>query len=258
MIALLDHFLAMADRGKWNMQPTLIFNEGWLLRMVMDFAAQNREQWRGFLVLPEAQWFSEGLLPSPFAAVRRGDSLAEAYTHADGVIGSITVGGKGRGDVILTKPCEQLLVLEAKIASRLSAGTRNAPGYNQAARNVACMAEMIRISNVPVSQYKSLEFYVLAPAVMLRKEKSFTRFMDRQAIRARVEERVEAYRRRDDYGGKRQWFEEWFLPLISIIELKLCSWEELVAEVEEKDEATGFRLEEFYRLCLQYNGFLTK
>ncbi|MEW5921594.1 MAG: hypothetical protein AB1796_11750 [Bacillota bacterium] len=43
-------------------------------------------------------------------------------------------------------------------------------------------------------------------------EKSFARFMDRQAIRARVEGRVDAYKGREDYAGKRQCFELWFVP----------------------------------------------
>ena len=41
--------------------------------------------------------------------------------------------------IIFTSPKINLLVLEGKLGSKLSSGTRNAPSYNQAARNVAAV-----------------------------------------------------------------------------------------------------------------------
>ena len=41
----------------------------------------------------------------------------------------------------------QLMVIKAKIFSPLSGGTRNAPGFDQAARNVACITRLLARAN---------------------------------------------------------------------------------------------------------------
>ena len=49
------------------------------------------------------------------------------------------------------------------MSSKLSSGTKNASGYDQAARNVACMAETLRSAGNKPGQMKRLAFYVTAP-----------------------------------------------------------------------------------------------
>ena len=51
--------------------------------------------------------------------------------------------------------------------SALSSGVKNAPFFNQAARNVACMAEVLRRAGRSPDQFTSLGFYVLAPRVAI-------------------------------------------------------------------------------------------
>jgi hypothetical protein len=55
------------------------------------------------------------------------------------------------------------VVLESKMFSKLSAGVTNAPYYDQAARTVACMAELSRRVGSEPGQMEALAFLVVAP-----------------------------------------------------------------------------------------------
>lgn len=66
--------------------PTILYNEGWMLRLVLSAAAQGIPC-VPFSFLPGSPWFSEALLYSPFLSRHHGDGLAETHTHVDGVVG---------------------------------------------------------------------------------------------------------------------------------------------------------------------------
>jgi hypothetical protein len=55
------------------------------------------------------------------------------------------------------------------LLSDLSKGTTNARGYNQAARNVACMAEAVARSGRRIEAFDQLGFYVIAPTPSRRR-----------------------------------------------------------------------------------------
>ena len=55
------------------------------------------------------------------------------------------------------------MVIEANMFSKLSTGVKNASYYNQAARNVACIAEVLRRVDKNPMELSSLGSYVLAP-----------------------------------------------------------------------------------------------
>jgi len=122
---------------------------------------------RGVRCLPDAfelgaRWFSEALLYTPFAARSRGDRLAESVTHADGVIGHRSAGAAVRACTSL-RDATQFVIIEAKMFSGLSTGTTRAPEYDQAARNVACLARALSTNHYLLESYRSLGFWVLAP-----------------------------------------------------------------------------------------------
>src|SRR4051812_5034183 len=105
---------------------TELFNEGWMLRLVVDWASRHRSAIAELRFDEGSRWYSEALLPSRFKPRKRGDAAAEGFTHADGVIGHFTV-RSGRGDIELSAGARQLTVIEAKMASGLSPGTKHAP-----------------------------------------------------------------------------------------------------------------------------------
>ena len=195
-------FLRTWDPQQPTFPPTLLYNEGWLLRLVLDWTARNRTPGSPLSLAAGAAWFSEALLPSRFLPRYQGDPLAESHTHADGVIGHIAVGQAGLTDLQLAPEATQLVVLEAKLGSKLSAGTKNAPGYDQAARTVACMAEVLRRAARPAARFSALGFYVLAPRAQIEAG-VFRAQMQPGSIRHKVQRRVQGY------GGLHDaWFDE--------------------------------------------------
>jgi len=177
----------------------------------------------------------------------RGDPLSESRTHADGVIGHFIIGKEGKSDLVLSPDATHFIVLEAKISSPLSSGTRNAPYYDQAARNVACMTETLRLSNRSPAEMSDLAFYVLAPEERILAG-AYDKEIDPRSIRAKVERRV------SDYGGKRDaWYSDWFEPAIEHMEIGVISWEEILTRLGKEDKRASDSIYDYYALCLEFN-----
>jgi hypothetical protein len=240
--------LASCSEGKRVFPPTILYNEGWMLRLIVDWFARNRHDSHPLAFSDNAQWYSEALLPSPFLARYRGDTLSESYTHADGVIGNITIGNAGAGDLGILPDATQLVVLEAKMFSKLSSGVTHARYYNQAARNVACIAEVLKRGSRQPSKLSSLGFYVLAPECQIE-EGVFRKYLKHGSIQETVLRRVSEY---NDLV-KEEWFENCFLPTLRTIDIRAFSWEELVRTVMEADPASGSDLTDFYNRCIAFN-----
>jgi hypothetical protein len=83
--------------------------------------------------------------------------------------------------------------LEAKLFSKLSARVKNAPDFDQAARNLACMAEVLFQVGRPPAKVPSLGFYVVAPDTQVSNG-VFAGSMLKGSIRDKVFKRAEAYR----------------------------------------------------------------
>ena len=223
--------------------PTILYNEGWLLRLVLDWFSAHRVSDHPLSFYDGSRWFSEALLPSAFLARPEGDPLAEGWTHADGVVGHLAIGKKGKADTSLLQEATHFAVLEAKMLSGLSSGVKNASFYDQAARTVACIAEVIsRAKRCPLA-IPHLGFYVLAPQSQIERG-VFAQAMDRDSIGQKVEKRVKQYT-----GAKDEWHLEWFLPTFEQIEIGVVSWEELIATVREHDSADANSLKKFYDEC---------
>ena len=232
---------------------TDLYNEGWMLRLVIDWFSHNSLVDYDIGFSEGARWYSEALLPSAFLARQRGDNLAESWTHADGVIGHFEIGENADGDLTLKKGATQLVVTEAKMFSKLSAGVTNAKYFNQAARNVACIAEIANRAGILPASLEDMAFYVVAPKVRID-EGVFSTQINKDDICEVVQRRV------SEYGdqAKSLWFDEWFLPTLEAIEVRCISWEEILAVVSEHNEADGRELGEFYVKCLEFNKFVAK
>jgi hypothetical protein len=132
------------------------------------------------------------------------------------------------------------MVIEAKMSSGLSRGTTRAKDFDQAARNVACIGEVLqRASRVPDAM-SSLAFLVTAPKAQIEAG-IFGDLVTLPSIRGKVADRVARYS-----GEKDQWLHEWFEPVLESVRIELLSWEDLLDGAPEA-------LTEFYGLCLKYN-----
>ena len=211
-----------------------------MLRLILDWVQQHVPGGHPLAFLPDAHWYSEALLWSPFLARWRGDKLAETCTHADGVIGHFNVGRTSKGGLTLPDGAAQLVVVEAKMSSKLSSGTKRAPGYDQAARTVACIAETLKRADIEPRRMERLAFFVAAPLEQINSG-VFGDIVTKDSVRRRVQDRVDAY------GGDRaEWFDHWFIPTLDAIDVGVLSWEELLEGLDPSYRA-------FYGRCLLPN-----
>ncbi len=225
--------------------PTELYNEGWLLRLVLDWFERERTTGHPFAVQKGARWYSEALLASQFLPTRRTDTLAESFTHADGVMGHFEISPGESGEATLRKDAEQFVVIEAKLGSRLSKGVKNSSGYGQAARNVACVAHVVQVAGIQPRALHSLGFFVAAPEQQIQSG-VFEDFVTKKKIRSQVKARVAQYD-----GTHDAWFKDSFLPTLEAIVVDLLSWESIIGHIDEHDANSG--LPEFYHDCLRFN-----
>ena len=100
--------LQLAKTEQRMFPATIFYNEGWLLRLVLDWLSRTAVEKHPLTFVPGARWFLEALLPSQFLAGQRADPLAEGWTHADGVIGHVAIGGGGQADTRLAPELAEL------------------------------------------------------------------------------------------------------------------------------------------------------
>jgi len=167
-----------------RVNPTEIFNEGWMLRLLI-YKYSEGEGCFPFKLMNNSKWFSEVQLSTPFKHRKRKDQLAETRTHVDGIIGQLEIEENTKAGIKLLENASQFIVLEAKMSSPLSGSVTNAPGYDQAARSVACMAKTIENSKIKPVSLKSLGFYVLAPQSQIEKE-LFADHLSKTNIREKI------------------------------------------------------------------------
>jgi hypothetical protein len=227
--------------------PTILYNEGWMLRQTMDFFSSFKVKNHPLSVPEGSRWYSEALLPSAFLPRSRPDSLAESRTHADGVIGHFEIGKGAKANLILLPEATHFVVFEAKMFSKLSPGVKHATYFDQAARSVACVAEVLRIAKRPASEMSTLGFYVLAPKAQIE-QNFFEENLKQKSIKQKVERRVKEYE-----GKKDEWFLKYFIPALDCMKIEALSWEGLIDTVRKYDSDAADELEQFYKLCLQYN-----
>jgi len=233
--------------------PTEIYNEGWMIRVLLSAASKGIDCFP-FTFFPDAKWYSEAQIGSPFLPRFRRDPLAENLTHLDAVIGHYEFRPGTKTGLALTANSEQFIVIEAKMYSLLSKGIKNAPNYDQAARIVACMAWTIEQSSRVVPDFKSLGFFVLAPEEQINNGK-FSRQMNKRNIIEKVKHRIESYSDEIKKSAElRNWYENSFLPTVECIDLQCVSGEWIIDNIMSVDNLNGPIIRNFYNQCLKFNA----
>jgi hypothetical protein len=224
-----------------------LFGEQWLLRVIIDwFEAHGGDRYPMSLAAG-ARWFSEAWLPSAFLPRHRGDHLGESRTHADAALGHFRIGDPGVSGLTLEADARQFVVVEAKLFNRLSAGVKNAPFFDQAARSVACMAEVLRRSDRRPDAVNDLAFLILAPQNRID-DGVFARDTAIESIRAKTRRRVAQYP-----GERDAWLTDWFEPTLDRLEVRSLSWEDVIETIAFHDPIMGQAIDTFYGKCLHFN-----
>lgn len=251
-LARVSELVGLCGTPAGVMPATALYNEGWMLRLVLDWFSRQPPSAHPLSFLPGSTWYSEARLSTQFRRrpASPGNQFAESWTHADGVIGNFE-SFERRGDVRLTPDAKQLVVVEAKMFSSLSAGTKRAPTFYQASRNVACIAETL-LDRQPDSL--SLGFVVVAPKAMIEEwalETHLTPPTISKAVAARVALYIED---RQDHAEKHAWYESRFVPMLDHLRLKVLSWESIIEHVAAHDHPSSLSLNEFFEQCIRFNG----
>jgi hypothetical protein len=223
---------------------TTLYNEGWMLRLVLDWCSAHPFAIEPFVFLPGSRWYSEALLPSRFGGRR---SPAEGFTHADAVIGHFQFRPGGRGDIALAPGARQLSVVEAKMGSLLSTGTSHAPSYNQAARNVACIANAVASAADASASLEHISFTVIAPRQRIQ-EGVFSAHLTHSAMNQAVRARAAMFGAAHD-----EWLAKHFEPFLPRCKVEAVSWEDTIEAIGRVDSEAGRELAGFLELCLKYN-----
>jgi hypothetical protein len=244
--------LNVADTDAAVFPPTILYNEGWMLRLVLSAGAEGISC-IPFSFLLGSKWFSEAMLPSPFPPRSRPDQLAETWTHLDGVVGHFKFTENTRVGLELVRDSKQFVVIEAKMYAPLSRGTKNAKFYDQAARTVACMTAALERVHKSVSDFESIGYYVMAPEDRIS-QGVFTEQMTRESIIKKIQWRIEMYQRDSKHFSERQSrFQSTFLQLIKRIDLRCWSWEDALRAICDAKPDQGASIKAFYKLCQKYN-----
>lgn len=241
MIEILE-IIKSIETTKANVNPTQIYNEGWMIRLLVFYSKQENIKLKEIDFSLTNNWTSEALLSSPFLKVSK---IREGYTHTDIALGDFEVNYKDRGQIIVNSDAKQFGVIEAKMKSPLSKGTSNADDYNQASRNITCIAHN---TNINCNTF----FYVALPETKLQKKNragfSISDFIKKDEIKRQIKIRLSHYisNNIDEING------------VDIIEkVEKCTvgiityeeWIELFNDTKIKET-----LKEFYLSCKKWNN----
>jgi hypothetical protein len=253
MFAQMIKMLQTCDTDQRVLPPTEVYNEGWMLRLILDWFSRQPAFEHQLSFEKGARWCSAISLPSPFLPRYQKDPLSESSTQADGVIGHFSVGRSAKSDIDLHSDAKQFVVVAAKIFNRLSKGIKNFENYDQAARTTACIAETLFLRQEQISDISRLGFYVVAAENQLKFEPTFQTFLEKASIRIKVQKRIKAYSDSTDAELKNRWFQTWFLPTLESIDIQCLTWEEIISYIQANDRQNGDALFEFYEKCLALN-----
>ena len=250
MFSQIIKMLQTCDTDQGVLPPSEVYNEDWMLRLILDWFSRQPASDHQLSFENGARWYSELLLPSQFLPRYQRDPQAEAYTHADGVIGHFSIDRSGKGDIDLDPDAKQFMVVETKIFSKLSRGIKNFENYDQAARTIACIAQTLSLTQRQISDISKLGFYVVAPENQLKFEPTFQTLLEKDSIRIKVQKRIKAYSDPTDAEAKNRWFKTWFLPTLECIDIQCLTWEKIISYINANDRHNGDALSEFYENCL--------
>ncbi len=163
------------------------------------------------------------------------------------MIGHISVGQEGKAHVALQAGATQFTVIEAKLGSRLSKGTSNAPYFDQAARSVACMAETLRRAERRPSDMGRPEFVVLASEEAVEAG-TFSGEMAPRSIQEKVQRKIASYQ-----GGLDGWHQVWFESSLEALDLQVLTWERVREWLMQHVKEPASSLGKFYESCLEFN-----
>jgi len=244
LLGVYEAGLVNRDTPKCLFPETLIFNEGWLLRLVLrEWLAGSGGSQFGFLPFPEGVTaYSEGQLYTPFKARSRGDKLAESHTHVDGIVGEFSISGTKSG-IELKPDFRYIAAFEAKIFSRIAPGVTNTPGFDQVSRTAACLINSILLAE-PQASYSAHLVVLYA-----KKNRHFhPAAYGKDRIEDKIAQRLQPFTATAERSDAIVRFSAGWRYILERLKVHFLTWEDVLAGICSDE------LSEFYKLCRQFNG----
>jgi hypothetical protein len=237
--------LAKMDSSESHINPTCLFEEGWLLRLCLQFA------FNGIDCLPfrpgeEATWYSEVSPPSCFSINVVGN------TWFDGVVGHCGVRPETKRGLKLLENAKQFIVIEAKMFSPLKRGVKNVKHFSQVSRAVTCMAKTLSVAGRSPKDVAELSYVVFAPNL---KRGSHDQILHKTRIRTEIQDLIDCrdHISDNDREALKQWMVDWCDPMLEQMTLECVSWESIRDRIGTGFEKERAALDSFYRRCRKYN-----
>ncbi len=224
-----------ADNAQIN--PTEIYNEGWMTRILTYYSIQEKLNIGEVDFSRVNNWSSEALISSPFVYAKE---YREGYTHADMALGDFKVEYEKRGKIIIQDTANLFGIIEAKMGSNLTQGTTKVERYNQASRNVACIA--YNTLNIDCEIF----FGVVGPKTKLDKHDILNQ-IDPDFIYMQIEDRFNMYS--DEFQRSNNMPE--MLKRVRQCKTWMITYEQWIDKFKNKE--INAELSEFYNKALKYN-----
>ena len=238
--------------NKNNILPSEVYNEGWMLRLILKWFSDKRKSGYPLSFNKDAVWFSEGMLEAISVKSK------SKYVKPDAIIGNICIGKHGvlnnkncakanaYFDIRPQFNCSQFIAIEAKMNSSLNKNTVNGIKINQVTKYVIGMSYVLHQSKVKAGNIDDLAFYLLFPAE--NKKGEFEKSINRDNIKDNVKLLVESSH--NDYIN--EWYENGFIPFMDHLKTGLITWEEILKFICEFDHDAYEILNTFYTKCKCY------
>ena len=227
--------------------PTLVFNEGWLLRTILKRWRRLKRKSFPFLPYPDnVKIYSEAQLYTPFKMRSRNDKQGEKNTYIDGVVGNFSTVAGTKSGFRLDDDFKYLAVFEAKMYSPLSKGITNVQNYSQVSRTIACIINSI--IRAKSKDHDNIHFVIAYPE---DNDKIESGNYTTEFIEAEIEGRLQSYEQEVPanklnngfFQFKKQWKD-----IIGDINIQFITWEDILSDFEGQDD-----LNDFYELCKKFN-----
>lgn len=218
--------------------PTVIYNEGWMARLLVHQSIVEGLSLGNLDLSSISNWTSEALISSPFINAKK---YREGYTHADIAIGDFDVDFSKRGEIDIQPEATLFGIIEAKMGSNLSQGTTHVKDYNQASRNLVCIA-----SNTIDKPKCNIFFYVVAPQMKLI-EQNIKAQIDLQFVKNQIENRFSLHTSESLILKEKSAI----LAKINNCDIQAISYETWISCI--KDITAQKSLQEFYNKAKKWN-----
>lgn len=232
---------------------TDIFNEGWLLRGILNSLMNvkdiKNEHLLFFLPFPdESKRFSEGRLKTPFEKkVQEDSNSTEGSTPIDGIVGDFELIENSKSGIRILPDFNYISFFEAKMCSSIGTGTRNEKNFSQISRDISYIIfQIMKIKNL---EGKTINLVVFYP--MNNKKINPKKYTDdnKKFIKNEIKNKISGYKlEHKEPSQDFKDFESNYEKLLDRVNLNFIDWETILKEI--KDDTP---IHEFYNLCKEFN-----